>query len=336
MLPLSTSKVAALSGCLIALTLAAAGSARAHPADPCDGLVTWPLHVAGLPAEPLAAYLRANPEQARAFVRERERAVTIPEGSLDLQAQQLPPSETTIDGLGIDLDEEALVALLQRLHQEPLGVYDEVPEPLRGLAGFSTVVFLQKVYPLEAEEPIADKVISGKIRDYIFVEATGRGHLAVDTCTDVLEFVPLGQDRREFIHWDIEIPEGSFSVVERIPPNGVDDPATYGNPFPMDITTALPAFTVDPADPRSVWRRGLDHKLSAVGRSIEIAHIHYRRLADPELVRYDDTHPWYDSSDASCVDLFTQGRPPGTFGELASGGYCLGRCAHPMIVNSGE
>ncbi len=343
MLTRSSLGTATIGGCLFAFSLATADVARAHPGDPCDGLPQWPLYVTGLPAEPLAEFLRANPELARAFVHGKERAVTIPLDALalpdpqpPLAQQQVAVPERIIDGLGIDLDEDVLVPILQRLHEEPLGVYDEVPEQLRGIAGLTTVLFLQKVYPLDAEEPIANKVISGRIRDYIFVEATGHGHLAVDTCIDVLEFVQVGEDRREFIHWDIEIAPGGFAAAPRKEPEDPTDIADYAAPFP-GIDLALPAFTVDPTDPRSLWRRGLDHKLHARGETaIDVTDIHYRRLADPELERFDDSHPWYQSTPASCVDLFTEGPPPGTFGELMSADYCLGRCAHPMIVNSGE
>jgi hypothetical protein len=334
---------ATAGGCLIAFSLATTDVAQAHPGDPCDGLVQWPLYVTGLPAEPLAEFLRADPDRARAFVRGGERAVTVPldaEGlptePLPQAQQQVPVTERVIDGLGIQLDETELVALLQRLHEEPLGVYGDVPVQLQGIAGLTTVLFLQKVYPPDAEEPIANKVISGRIRDYIFVEATGRGHLAVDTCIDVLDFVPVGEDRREFLHWDIDIAPGGFSAGVRKEPDDPDSLADYAAPFP-GISLALPAFTVDPTDPRSVSRRGLDHKLHARGETaIDVTDIHYRRLADPELERFDDSHPWYESTPASCVDLFTEGPPPGTFGELVSADYCLGRCEQPMIVNSGD
>jgi len=43
----------------------------------------------------------------------------------------------------------------------------------------------------------------------------------------------------------------------------------------------------------------------------------------------------YMSTPESCVDLFTEGPPPATFGELVDTGYWLGRCEHPNIGNTG-
>jgi hypothetical protein len=98
----------------------------------------------------------------------------------------------------------------------------------------------------------------------------------------------------------------------------------------------LPAFSRDPADPRSVWRRGLTHKLHSMGTRIKIDNIYHRKLSEPNLERLPNGHGWYVSTGASCLDLFTQGRPPATFGELTAHDYCLGRCMHPPIVNSGD
>jgi len=326
-----------LAGCL-ASGLPSPG--EAHPADPCRDLVTWPLYVHSLPGEPLAAYFRANEEAARAFIESKDReAVTIPAGALR-RDPPVPADDVTLAGLGIDIGFQELGRILVQLDTEPTLDPGPLPEALIGLAGFSTAIFLQKVLPLDDEDPIADRIVMGRIRDYTFVENPaagykGGGHLAVDICTDVLEFVEVGQDRRIFYHWDIEVGDNGFDVWVRSEPTSATKPADYSDPFP-GVGVVLPDFSADPADPRSVWRRGLDHKLHAAGLVVKITDIYARPLETSTLKRLEDEHDWYEPTEASCVDVFTEGRPPGTFAELASGGYCLGRCLHPPIVNSGE
>ncbi len=332
------------SSCFVAALLcaAASGSVAAHPGDPCDGLVHWPLYVAGMPADPLASYLRDNPELAEAFIKNSpDQRYTIPAGALRSGDQQLPLEARELGGLGIELDIGDLADLLARINEDPRAVQDNVPEQLRGIAGLTTTLFLQKLLPLDGE-PVADKIFMGKIRDYTYVRdpasadpGKGRGHLSVDTCTDIDGFVPVGEDRREFFHWDLEVIEDGFVVNKRTEPSDPSDMATYEAPFP-GIDLVLPEMTWSPADPRSVWRRGLDHKLHSSSTWLVVRNVYHRKLVDPLLVRLPDGNPLYGVTEASCIDLFTQGPPPGTFAELAGNDYCLGRCAHPPIVNSGD
>ena len=283
-------------------------SAQAQVVDPCEGLPQWGLFVGREPAEEFVARIRAQ-DDVEAFV------------------QNQPP-----EGLGIDMDIGELTELVQRIDAEPRTIID-VPEEMLGIAGFSTTLLLKRLL-FPNDEPVADQIVYGKIRDYTYVSETKSGHISVDMCIDRREFVPLGEDRREFYHWDIEIPDDQFMVAEREPPSVPSDPATYGNPFPT-INFPLPAEAVDPANPASIWRRGLDHKLHAEGREIIVRHVYHRQLSDPNLTRLPDNHHFYTSTDASCIDLFTEGPPPATFGELVDNAYCLGRCEHPGVVNTG-
>jgi hypothetical protein len=309
---LSITSVAVLAVLPLLACLELAPPAQAQVADPCQGLREWGLFVDGEPADELVARTIAE-EGVEAFVRNQ------------------PP-----EGLGIDMNIGELTALVRRIDQEPTQVVD-VPEQLQGIGGFSTVLLLKKLLRSD-DEPIADEVVYGKIRDYTFVEGTvegtGSGHMSVDMCIDRREFVPLGEDRREFYHWDIEILEDGFTVAERVDPSDPADPGQYNNPFPT-LNFPLPEQATDPANPGSIWRRGLDHKLHAKGESIRVRHIYHRRLTDPDLMRLPDGHHFYNSTPESCVDLFTEGPPPGTFGELVDNDYCLGRCEHPNIVNTG-
>jgi hypothetical protein len=252
--------------------------------------------------------------------------------------------------------DEALTKLLQAIDQgrdgqlpraidqgrdrrPPLVIGETVPEALQGIGGFSTTLLLKKLLRIADPRSFLDPVVYGKIRDYIFLEKPGEmgsGHMSVDVCIDPREFVPLGEDWREFFHWDIEILPDIFSYMERKPPSDRLDPNTYNDPFPG---VSLPREAVDPTNPRSIWRRGLDHKLHAgfpfpEGTSIIVRNV-YRRLSNTDLRRLDASDQVYISTKDSCIDLFTAGSPPATFGELVEHAYCLGRCAHPAIFNTG-
>ena len=281
--------------------------------DPCAGLVQWPLYVAGEPADVFVARLRTEGAEVEAFVR----------------------------SLGIDSELDSLYALLLRINEAPGVVQDDVPEALQGIAGFTTGLVLTSLLSPE-DEPSPPLVIRGKIRDYTFVRdpasglpGKGSGHLSVDICTDIDGFVPVGVDRREFFHWDLEVVEDGFIVNTRTEPSDPDVISTYMEPF-GGISLVLPEMTWSPASPHSVWRRGLDHKLHSRGQWIRVTDVYHRKLVDPDLVRLDDNDRLCQVTDASCIDLFTAGPPPGTFGELTNNDYCLGRCAHPPIVNSGD
>ena len=284
--------------------------ARAQ-ADPCAGLPPLGLFVEGQPADEFVGTLRGSSARAQAFI-----------------------SDDPPDGLGIKLDAGVLTELLQQTAPDPKAVRD-LPEALQGLAGLPVLVLLQKLLPLDVNQPpLADKVVYGKIRDYVFVGEEEAWHLSVDVCFDKQGFVPLGEDRREFYHWDVEIAADASTVSERVPPGDPSDPNDYGDPFP-GLDFEFPPEAIDPANPGSLWRRGLDHKLGATGLGVVVENIYHRRLSEPDLTRLDDGHHLYTSTEASCVDLFTAGPPPSTFGELVNAGYCLGRCEHPAIFNTG-
>jgi len=313
---------------------------EAHVVNPCEGMAEWALFVDSkrgpeiemVPADDFVESLRDD-EAIRDFIQsEPPDGLGITLGALREVFPPLPPQ---------DLEDliPALTALLRRIDNQPESLEQNLPIALQGIGGLSTTLLLTKLLG------IADKVVYGKIRDYIFLENPGKvgsGHISVDVCIDRREFVPLGQDWRQFFHWDVEIPPDIFKYVERTPPRDPFDPNTYNDPFPG---FSLPKEAVDPANPRSTWRRGLDHKLHAEnpspeGPSILVRHIYYRGVGTPDLIRLPDAPPdkrdsRYNSTKESCIDLFTAGPPPATFGELVENAYCLGRCEQPAIFNTG-
>ncbi len=235
-----------------------------------------------------------------------------------------------LSDLGIDEEEATVAELLQQINDDPtLSKYPgyAAPEELQGIGGFVTALLLQRLIFVNGQ-PIARKVLYGRIRDYIYFEKGKKwsSHLSVDTCTDDLD-----TGRREFFHWDIEVKPGGFEVTPR-----VGNPST-SNPFPGS-GVQLPKAALDPKNSNSIWERHLDRKVGANGTDIEVRHVYHRQLGSTELKRIEDEH-YYTSTEESCIDLLTQsdpqGNPPATIGELIGNDYCLGRCKHPAIFNSG-
>ena len=197
----------------------------------------------------------------------------------------------------------------------------------RGLSGFSTLEFVRAVL-----DPKVKRKPKGLIGDYLveFDRETnrGEGHLTVDVKTKIFftdrsmaRDVP---DRVERLQWHIEVVKEGFEVRFR----GTD----VNNPFPN--TVIFPDFATDPSDPRSIWYRGLDHKLWAKGTRIVVRDI-FQQIDDGPIERLPNSHPFYTSTKESCIDMMTRGYPPSfriDFPEQS--GYCLGRCDHPYIMNS--
>jgi len=194
--------------------------------------------------------------------------------------------------------------------------------------GIDGLVALQHLY---GSRRSATRCVAGRIRDFIYDRATSLGHLAVDVVTE------FQSGRREFYHWDVE----ARLVVHRRQDHRPDDP------FP-DVDLVLPRALLDPASDRNIWRRGLNLKLHARGCDVRVQKI-YRRIDDGPLERLPFQNPLYASTPATCVDLLAASLddagevPPTTYQELRRflpgqqrPLYCLGRCGHPTIVNSGH
>ncbi len=211
----------------------------------------------------------------------------------------------------LDLDDKELANLLIELRETPARPRDDLPEALQGIGGFVVATFLRKYLDPDGnvvspgEKSIHDTRLYGKIRDYTLLK-DGTGHLSVDTC--IVEAIT---GNWQFYHWDIEVKEPPFNISAENSP-----------------------------DP---YRPQLDHKLTAEGDAIDARSIYIQDPFNPinpipnlTLLDKSAPHHLYERTDASCIDLFTVGVPPATFGELIGSAYCLGRCADPPIVNSGD
>lgn len=293
-------------------------TADARSNDPCAGLKKWSLYVdASRSQAKREGEEETGAELAEDFAR---RLRELGDDAVNDFIMAEPPA-----GLGINLDRgsaaensEALRTLIQEMADDPLetAFSEKVPEELQGFEGLSTRLLLKMLLLGEVE------YLYGKIRSYVYLDEQKAGLMNVDMCLD----------RKAFLHWDIMVTNGGYDVFERSKDIG-DFPH---NPFP-DLDMELPNKSTNPADSRSVWARDLDHKLHAQGKTgIEIRNIYYLESSTSELKRLDDDHRLYKVDNNSCIDLFTQGYPPATYGQLTDNDYCLGRCKHPAIINSGD
>jgi hypothetical protein len=208
------------------------------------------------------------------------------------------------------------IDLLERIDQN-LATQQEVPVALRGIGGFGTLLAARAYFFNEAHR------VQGRIRDYIYVEDGQSGHLAVDVRTEFFSSVKdrdsgKPPNKTELLHWDIDV-AGIYQIHQR----GTD----FLNPFPQ-VALDLPGYAIF-----GIWARDLKYKLHAKGTGITVRHV-YRKIDGDPIVLLPSTDPRYDSTDASCIDLLFNPYPPEI--ELPPQiGYCLGRCDHPAIVNTG-
>ncbi len=218
-----------------------------------------------------------------------------------------------------------------------------IPDGLRSsdsvaiFQGLGAPVTLQHLYGRLQKFTPEQFIVAGRIRDFIYDPRSEHGHLSVDVETTFLT-TPL---RREFLHWDVE---ARLRAHKR--------ESSEANPFP-DVDLVLPENLRNNFNPDgsvnadSIWSRGLDVKLHARGCEVKVEKV-YQRINDGPLELLPFWHPYYSSTDTSCVDLLVasldgQGeRLPTTYQELRRflpgeqrPLYCLGRCGHPTIVNSG-
>lgn len=182
-------------------------------------------------------------------------------------------------------------------------------QSLSGLDGHYARLALEAAL---ARSPRPKVRLSGLITHYRFNEGTRSGYLEVDT-KDILYVNGNREVLNEYTWW-IAVRHQGYIVQER-------QEDSSGLQFPGTIP--LP-----PGAEANLDDRGLDHKLFAEGDPIEVLGV----VKNGQLLPAD--HPYYDSSDASCIDLLFNGGPPRE--QLPDQhAYCLGRCAHPWIVNTG-
>lgn len=239
----------------------------------------------------------------------------------ELIVQREEARRVLLEVLGYDYDDEQLAELLAMAREDDVRASD-LPDALTGIPGF-TVLQLLGAYV----EPALERKVSGKIRKYYFNDDKKDGYLEVDTVVDTLDDGVIV--KTDTYSWVITVQPETFTVVPRCDinpddPNGCDD---NGN-MPFLDTLALPEAALLQDNPDGIWQRGLDHKLWAKGTGIVVD-----RVIRNGVLLSPEHHPLYVSNEDSCIDLMFAGYPP--VSELPpQPGYCLGRCAHPMVVNT--
>ena len=220
-------------------------------------------------------------------------------------------AELQEEGVPVDNPEE-LKALLDSIEEGEEDDADNVvyqsaglPDTLRGFAAISTAQFLRTAVLGESEE------IRGKITRYYYNDYTSGGYLEVKTI--VRRFNAAGaQIAKNRYFWAISIRPDTFTVHRR---NDVDPDDVFPGTLPISLS--------------HVEERGLDHKLYATGENqgIVVLGVYQNGTLLPQ------SHPYYDMTPTSCIDLLFNGYPPED--ELPEQRfYCLGRCDSPPIVNT--
>jgi hypothetical protein len=210
---------------------------------------------------------------------------------------------------GIRMNDEQLAALLELAENdettaEELRAALNGSDSLNGLAGFSV---RQVLHAYVTGEP---QPVRGKIREYSYDRDHRGGYLEVDTEVETLQGGVVHTDE---YFWAIGVRPGTYEIVEL-----GNDPA---HPFPGTPIQFGPTKAAEIAD------RRLDQKLWAQGTGIVVLGVWRNGSPLPA------GHPWLDSTAASCIDLMFWGFPPKS--ELPrQRSYCLGRCAHPLVINT--
>ena len=184
----------------------------------------------------------------------------------------------------------------------------------------------------------------GQITDYNYDQSDGTGELNVTTYI-TWKVVTSGSGnpapKTEAYKWIISVePTSGLSFT------GFQDEMNTGNinnPFPAS------GMTFDPDTLNRIQSLGFTRKLWVRGDDIVIEEIRHRKWNKMTFVLLDKTDPKYErlydmtGDEDSCIDIFfavpSASPLPTNMVQLnALGGppfYCLGRCANPMILNTG-
>jgi hypothetical protein len=173
--------------------------------------------------------------------------------------------------------------------------------------------------------------VSGQITDYEFVEDgnTGRGNGRIEAITYVTSTtVPHGsgaiKTMTETYRWKVRVINNGFRIVD-----WVNNPT---DPFPGTLQ-----FT--PEMVNRINFLGMKYKLWAKGTDIKIDEVARKAGNSPNFIVLPKNNPefakLYAEIGDNCIDMMFVNRPPQALNGLAPPLYCLGRCASPLIVNTG-
>jgi hypothetical protein len=177
--------------------------------------------------------------------------------------------------------------------------------------------------------------VFGQITEYEFNKSAsdptrGNGRLVVITYVTSTK-VPLGNGnnipKTEAYRWHVRVENNGFQIVPRSNVNPTD-------PFPGTL-----AFT--PAMLARINLLGFQYKLWAKGTDIKIDNVEQKAGNSSNWITLPKTNPKYKrlyaEIDENCIDMMFVNEPPMTLTDgMKPPFYCLGRCASPLIVNTGE
>ena len=170
--------------------------------------------------------------------------------------------------------------------------------------------------------------LHGQIEDYSFNEADGSGSITSVTYID-RTVIPSGsgvpKTRTRAYKWEIEIEAGGFTVVEK----GSDPHAPF--PGTMQFSDEMK---------QRIDSLGFQYKLWASGTKIKVNKVWFKPNAkNPNWRELKKTNPkfakLYEPDANNCIDMLFVDRPPASLDGMGPPFYCLGRCANPLIVNTG-
>jgi len=174
--------------------------------------------------------------------------------------------------------------------------------------------------------------VSGQINQYYFNPDDGSGFLGVDTFVTKKKFnknnptnpIKVSTDA---YRWSVAITAGTYTVKTK---------NTSADPFPGTIPFS-------PTQIAEINSKGFDRKLWAKGTGIVVISVEFDKNYDPtspNFVLLDPTKNknknLYKTDADSCIDMLFVGDPPRLYSQLMGPPtYCLGRCAQPLLVNTG-
>ena len=174
--------------------------------------------------------------------------------------------------------------------------------------------------------------VSGEIQDYEFNAGLNSGRLEVITHVTTTP-VPNNRPGRIIPRttsylWKIEVEDnggGGFRVFQHS--------GNPNDPFPgtMPFTAEMLAL---------IQTRGYQWKLWASGTDIEIVDVLIKRGASHQFTTLNNMPKYsrlFNEIADNCIDMMFISQPPAALPDnLDPPFYCLGRCANPFIVNTGD
>ena len=280
------------------------------------------------------------------------RSVVIEGKPLDEVLSNRETADCVLDSLGLGVSPDEALRRLENPYEG-----ETAPEQLMGVEGIAVVPFLKGYVGRFVDNMPNFRVkVGGKACDHIFIPDPadplecpdkGLGHLSVDVLQEYFnddeDLRACKPNKTEFYHWDIKILH--YDVHERYDLKASPDHSNFpGNPFPDLRDIEFPDAATNPGDPRSIWCRCLTHKLYAKGLNVQVERVYRQICSNPSDPGDEDFRlldkaaskyaAYYTSTLDSCVDIMFAGYPP-LAGLPKQREYCLGRCKHPDIVNTG-